>query len=310
MTVSEAFSVFKLDFSSSKKVVDRYYKKYNTMFLCGKIDENSYGEIESAYQVLSNYYKELRKVGTQEKEIVKARILYDTLKIERDYECRSFLEKQKGKVWVFFNSVIENDFDGSLDDYLEYVKQGTLDILNDEYKDLYKEFFDLFLTLWQRVYKRICVCEKNNLLQGLFDKDCYYSFGEDELRDVFYRKNRGYALGKFSRLLDLGVILSNLVPEENASYFLDIHLSFMSSFYGFGYNVSEFNKIVIYKFVTTSRLQQLKMDFYDMFDEEVRKGMRKSPFVDNQELFLFIYEHLRIDNPVLGEDNVKERLLR
>lgn len=308
MNVLRAFSVFKLDSKSSKALVDRCYRKFNTMFLCGQLSESDYLEIENAYQVLCNHFDKLKEEEKQEKEFIKERFIFDTLRIEEEYENRVALENEKGKVWVFFNSVIETCFDGSVDDYLEYIKQGTLENLDSEYKDLYKEFFELFLLLWTRVYKRICVCEKNNLLHGMFEGNYCYAFGEDELLDTYFRKNRVYALGKFSRLLELGRILSRLVPGEEDNYFFDKHLSFMSSFYGFGYNASDYNGIPIYMFVTTSRLQQLKMNFYDMFDEQVRMGIRKSPFVDNHELLMYIYENLKVDNSSLDE-NIKQRLL-
>lgn len=308
MDVLRAFSVFKLDSKSSKAKVDRCYRKFNTMFLCGQLSESDYLEIENAYQVLCNHFDKLKEEEKQEKEFIKERFIYDTLRIEEEYENRVALENEKGKVWVFFNSVIETCFDGSVDDYLEYIKQGALENLDSEYKDLYKEFFELFLLLWTRVYKRICVCEKNNLLHGMFEGNYCYAFGEDELLDTYFRKNRVYALGKFSRLLELGRILSRLVPGEEDNYFFDKHLSFMSSFYGFGYNASDYNGIPIYMFVTTSRLQQLKMNFYDMFDEQVRMGIRKSPFVDNHELLMYIYENLKVDNSSLDE-NIKQRLL-
>lgn len=163
MNVLRAFSVFKLDSKSSKALVDRYYKKFNTMFLCGQLSESDYLEIENAYQVLCNHFDKLKEEEKQEKEFIKERFIYDTLRIEEEYENRVALENEKGKVWVFFNSVIETCFDGSVDDYLEYIKQGTLENLDSECIRIYIKNFLNYFCCFGYVYIREYVFVKKTI---------------------------------------------------------------------------------------------------------------------------------------------------
>ncbi len=273
----------------SKSKALRQYKKLHAKYLSGLIDINEFVLIESAYREILDYYEGVETRKEEERDARKKSMLYETMKMNEEISKQKELEEHKGGVWVFFENLRDAEITYGFDDYIEYIKQSVLDNLDESYKEMYNEFLELFLQLWSKVYEHIMVVEKNIIKKDRIDDDFRLEFGEDELTDAYFKKNKAYSpYGKFSRLLELSHILSSLVPDERENYFLDVHLSSMAKFFSLGYGVSYFSDIPIYSFVVNTRAIQFKQEYYDIFDSEVRSGVRKSPFVDNLELLSYI----------------------
>lgn len=277
----------------SKSKALRQYKKLHAKYLSGLIDINEFVLIESAYREILDYYEGVETRKEEERDARKKSILYETMKMNEEIRKQKELEEYKGAIWGFFENLREEEIAYVFDDYIEYIKQSVLSHLDESYKELYSEFLELFLQLWSKVYEHIMTVEKNILKKDRIDDDFRLAFGEDEITDAYFKKNRAYApYGKFSRLLELSHILSSLVPDEKENYFLDVHLSSMAKFFSLGYGVSNFSDTPIYSFAVNTRLIQFKQEYYELFDSEVRSGVRKSPFVDNLELLSYVDEKL------------------
>lgn len=283
------FNILGCDGEISKSKASRQYKKLHAKYLSGLIDINESVLIESAYKEILDYYEGIEVQKKEERDARKKILLYETKKMNEEIRKQRELEEYKGSIWVFFENLRNMEIDFGFDDYIEYIKQSVLDNLDDSYREMYNEFLELFLKLWSKVYERIMIVEKNIIKKDRINDDFRLEFGEDELTDAYFKKNRAYfPYGKFSRLLELSHILSSLVPLEKENYFLDVHLSSMAKFFSLGYGVSYFSNTPIYSFVVNTRAIQFKQEYYEIFDSEVRSGVRKSPFVDNLELLSFV----------------------
>lgn len=281
--------LFGLDENASLKTLTRRYKQAHAKYLSDKMSEEMFILLERAYLELKEYFDELEKEKFEYKSMRKRILLNETKRMNEELKRVQEYYNYKGKVWVFFEKFRDEDINLSFDDYIEYIKINVLDGLDEEYKELYNEFLSLFLKLWNIFYEHILKCEQNLLKRERFDESIAFSVGEDELTDAYYLKNRYFhAYGKFSRLLQLSNILSSLVPEEESNYFLEVHLSLMSKFFMLGYGVSRYDKTPIYSFIVNTRLKEFKNKYYEMFDDEVRNGIRKSPIVDNNELLSYV----------------------
>lgn len=283
------FNLLGCDEKVSKSKVSRQYKKLHAKYLSGLIDVNEFVLIESAYKEILDYYEGVETRKEEERDARKKIILYETMKMNEEIRKQKELEEHKGSIWVFFENSRDAEITCGFDDYIEYIKQSVLDNLDQSYKEMYNEFLELFLKLWSKVYEHIMVVEKNIIKKDRIDDDFRLTFGEDELTDTYFIKNRLYSpYGKFSRLLELSHMLSSLVPLEKENYFLDVHLASMAKFFLLGYGVSYFSDTPIYSFVVNTRVIQFKQEYYELFDSEVRSGVRKSPFVDNLELLSYV----------------------
>lgn len=304
-------NLFGVDESANKKKIDRLYKQVNAKYLSGVIDYPEFALLDSAYYELCEYFDEQERIKEEEKADRKKIFEYETWKVNEEIRKQRELEEHMGPIWTFFEKLKIAELDCSFDDLIEYVKNSVLDNLNEDNKEKYNMFLDLFLKLWIKVYEHILVVESNVLKREDYDSKTAVSFGEDELTDEYFRRNRYFSpYGKFSKLLSLSKELSSLIPDVDANYFLDTHLSLMAEYFNFGYGVSYYRKTPIYTFLANDRLSQFKRDFYDMFDEEVRSGVRKSPIVNRMEMVEFIKNKLNEVNKNktyrLSEKKVKE----
>lgn len=295
------YNLLGADEGASRKKIDRLYKQTHAKFLCEKMDVNEFILIERAYQEILDYLSGVEERKNDERDNQKKMLLYYTEKAERELKEREKLEAYKGKVYLFLEDLKSEEIEMTIDQYIDYIKTGVLANLDDEAKKLYNEFLCLFLKLWSSLYQHILKVEMNILKRDDFSGRTAVSFGEDELTNEYYNRNRYcQPYGKFSNLLELSNKLSKLIPDEEDNYFLDIHLALMAKYFMFGYGVSKYNNIPIYSFIVNTRLEDFKREYFEMFDEERRRGIRKSPIVDNKELLEFIDKRLHEFNNEKG----------
>ncbi len=287
--------------NASKKTINKAYRKALAKSLSGEMSFNDFYRIKELYLLLMNYYAGEEERKNEERNNQKRLLEYYTEMTLEEYKERKRLEETKGMIYLFLEDLKEIDIEDTIDDFIDCIKSGVMEYLDDDNKKLYNEFLCLFLKLWKKVYEHVLVVEKNILKQDRFSEKTSVSFGEDEITDTYYNRNKCYnPYGKFSRLLELSKHFSMMIPEEGNNYFLDAHLALMASYFKLGYGVSKFNDTPIYSFVVNTRLEEFKREYYDLFDEERRRGIRKSPFVDNNELLGFVEERLNEFNKQKG----------
>lgn len=282
-----------IDENSNKKTIDRRYNQILTKYRFGKIDFDTFVSIDVQYQEYLEYIDEINSIKEDEKNYRKKMFLYETHKMNEEIRKQKELEEHMGPIRVFFESVREEEFNIKFDDFIEYIKQNILDLLEENDRHYYIEFLDLFLDLWKKIYMRLTNLEKDMLLRDKIFIDSILSIGEDELTDEYYKRNRCFnPYGKYSRLLKLSQYFSSFIPDVSNNYFLDVHFSLMAGYFNFGYGIDKFRNIPIYSFVIDTRLREFKEEFYSIFDEEVRIGVRQNKYVDNTEMLKFISNRL------------------
>lgn len=292
----EKIKVFVIDRNfnnSDKRFIDKEFKRFEIKYKAGKLDFDKWIDIELAYEDICEFFNRLEEQRLSEINSRKEAIRRWTEELQRKFNERLKLEQQKGPLWTLLENLKKEEHDGQYDDFLENIKNQILAILPCEYHEIYKEYFEKFLELWNKLYICICQDEKEALLKWNISSNTAFSIGEDELADRFHRLAGSYFLGDFSEFLKISAFFSQLIPESEPYYFLDAHFSLITNYFGFKYEVCQYQQTPVYSFITNSRLINFKMDYLKQFDEEVKNGVRKRNLINNSELKEYIESRIK-----------------
>lgn len=280
------FKAFDLPATASREEFDRKYQISSTKYLAGELEIDQWMDIYISYDRLCDYYKEKEEEERQEKERQKREMQWETEKLQRQLEARRKEEQRKGPLWVVLESLQKQEFQMSIEEFWESIKSQILNVLELRYLESYQEFLQEFMDLWTHLYQQICGDEYEEWKNKNLSSPCNRSIGMDELT------LEKYELGKYRKLFEIAKLFSQMIPDSDDYYFLNVHFQLIANFRELEYKMEYFGSCPIFSFLTTSRLQKAKEQFLTRFDQEVMNGIRESRLVDSQELFNDVRERL------------------
>lgn len=285
--VQEAYRKLGLDVGAKRKRVERVYKQLKAKHLAEKLSFDEWYEANMSYTMIINYLNEIEEYKNREKEIQKRILLIETDKMQRKMAAIKEEEDRKGPLWVLLEGLSVEEIKNTNIDFWQYIEEKVLSVMPSNKASKYKKFLNRFKKMWEEMYPRICKFEYDLLVDGDLTSSCEWSVGMDELT-----KSR-FSMGRYKDVFNMGYELSSLIPDSDPFYIIDRHFSLIAEFVGLEYSVTTFGNCPIYAFNPGTRLKKYREEYLKQFGEEVRSGVRTSPYVDNNELLNYVTKALR-----------------
>lgn len=287
LDVVKAYNRLGLEEGNSRDEVERVYNQYKLKYLAKELSFEDWFEIDLSYTEVISYLDELDEYDAQERLRQKRILLIETEKMRRITNAIKEEEEHKGPLWVLLESLNISEIKNNNIDFWQYMEEKVLTVINPEYALKYRNFLRRLKELWDELYLEICKYEYELLCRGDLGSDCRFSVGMDELTISRFPR------GKYKDLFDMGHELSSLIPDANPYYFIDRHFAILAQYVDLGYSDSSYMECPIYSFSPNTRLKKYREEYLEKFGEEVRSGVRKSPYVNNDELIGYVTKSLK-----------------